>query len=271
VAIPTATVGAVAEAQDIPPRDALEREIADALFASGALREGLDQLPSSRAALRGTLARARLEDLKKETARTDPTDAELAEATAANFVEFDRPEACRVIQALVQVPEDADVARKARARSLAERIAERVAQATDESEFRAAAESVEREGFDVVVQTLPPVAADGRVVDVDHPGVQPFVLSFARAASRLAHPGQKSGVVATEFGFHTMMLLERTPAFQVPLEERRRRLRDVILRERAIELKKELLSRLKATLATNVERSADSLLTTIAVGEHEGP
>jgi peptidyl-prolyl cis-trans isomerase C len=272
MAIRVETVAAVASARQVAPRDALEREIRDAVFASGALREGLDQDPGARAALRGALARATLEALKKEAAQTEPTDAEVADATQRHYVDLDRPEAFRVIHAVVRVSEDADAALKSRAKSVAERIAERVARSNDEAEFRTAAESVDRDGLEVVVQTLPPVAADGRVVDVDHPGSgQPFALPFAQAASRLAHPGQKSGVVATEFGFHTMMLLERTPSRSVPLDERRRILRDEILTERARKLKDDLLSRTKSTLATNVERSADALLSTVNVAAHEAP
>jgi PPIC-type PPIASE domain len=270
LAIASETLAAVAGARQITPRDALEREIRDAVFANGALHEGLDQHPSAHAALRGTLARATLEALKQEAAQTEPTDAEIAAATQRHFVDLDRPEAFRVIHAVVRVSEDADAAIKARAKSLAERIADRVTKANDEAEFRTAVESVENGGLEVLVETLRPVAADGRVVDVDHPAeAQTFAVPFARAASHLGHPGQKSGVVATEFGFHTMMLLERTPPLSVPLDERRRLLRDEIFTDRARRLKKELLSRIKSTLATNIERSADALLLTVDVATHE--
>jgi peptidyl-prolyl cis-trans isomerase C len=271
LAITSETVAAVAGARNLTPRNALEREIRDAVFASGALHEGLDQSPLGRAALRGALARATLESLKSEAAQTEPTDAEVDEATRRHFVELDRPEAFRVIHAVVRVSEKADSAIKARARSVAERIAERVAKSTDEASFRSAAESVDPGGLEVVVETLRPVAADGRVVDVDYPLDRPFALPFAQAASRLAQPGQKSGVIATPFGFHTLMLLERTPASSMPLDDRRRLLRDEIIMLRARKLKEELLSRLKSALATTVERSADALLSTVDVAAHEAP
>jgi peptidyl-prolyl cis-trans isomerase C len=213
-----------------------------------------------------------LESLKKEAAQSDPTDAEVAEATGRHFVDLDSPEAFRVIHAVVRVSEDADPTLKSRARSLAERIAEGVSKASDEAEFRTAAEAVDREGLEVVVETLRPVAADGRVVDPEHPsGGQTFAIPFARAASHLLHPGQKSGVVTTEFGFHSMMLLERTPARTVPIDERRQLLRDEIITDRAGKRMKELLSRLKTTAGTSIERSAGALLQTVDVGGHESP
>jgi peptidyl-prolyl cis-trans isomerase C len=271
VAIRVESVAAVASARQIAPREALDREIRDALFANGALREHLDEHLVARAALRSVLARAELEALKKEASQTEPTDAEVAEATARHFARLDRPEAFRVVHAVVRISENADAPQKARARALAERIAEHVAKADDEAEFKSAAEAVDKGGLEVTIESLPPVAADGRIVDVDHPGEDnTFVLPFARAASHLAHPGQKSGIVATEHGYHTLMLLERTPPLTVPLEDRRHLLRDEILTQRAKKLLAELLSRIKSTLATNVERSADALLLTVNV-DHEAP
>ena len=273
LSISAQTVASVATALQITPRDALEREIRDAVFANGALARGLDQSSLVGAALRGTLARAVLETIKQEASETEPSDAEIAEVTARHFVELDRPEAFRVIHTVVKVPDKADNAVKLRARALATRLAERVAMTTDEAEFRRLAESIgDRDGLEVVVETLKPVAADGRVIDVDRPSdQQTFVLPFARAASRLTQPGQKSGVVATEFGFHAMMLLERIPAHVVPLDERRLLLRDEILTDRAWRLKKELLKRLQSNVATTVERSAEGLLATVDVAGHETP
>jgi peptidyl-prolyl cis-trans isomerase C len=187
-------------------------------------------------------------------------------------VELDRPEAFRVVHAVVRVPENADASLKARAKSLAERINEKVAKAQDEAEFRALVDSVDRGGLDVVVETLKPVASDGRVIDVEHPTAsETFVPAFARAASHLTHVGQKSGIVSTDFGFHTMMLLERTPPHVVPLDERRRILHDEIVTARAMKLKKERLAELRANVATSIERSADAELATVQVDAHEIP
>jgi peptidyl-prolyl cis-trans isomerase C len=267
-------VAAVSKAQQISPADALKGEIRDAIFASAALQRGYDDALGVRAALRGQLARARLEQLPKEADQSEPSDAEVAGATARHFLELDRPEAFRVIHALVKVDAKADTGKKLQARALAERLAERVAAAADADDFRQRAESIsDRAGLEVVVETLKPVAADGRVFDPEGPPAElgHYELPFARAASRLTQAGQKSGIVSTVYGLHVLMLIERTPAKVVPLEDRRRILREEILTDRAKQLKSEVLQSLRSSARPVVERSTEELLSTIDVSAHEAP
>jgi hypothetical protein len=259
-------VAAVARAENIAPVDAARLEVRDALFASGALARGFADAPAVRAAVRGRLARANLADLYALALREEPSDAEVAEGTARHFVDLDRPESFRVIHAVVTVDEQADALARAKARALAERISERVAKAATAEDFRRAVESVaDRDGIQVIVEELKPVAADGRVIDLQHGSQTPatFVAPFASAAARLRNPGQKSGVVSTRFGFHVIMLLEKIPAHTVSLEERRASLRGELSSERAKQKRAELVTQLRAASSPTIERSAADLIATL--------
>jgi peptidyl-prolyl cis-trans isomerase C len=270
-AIPETTIAMVVRTQGVPAEKAADGEVRDALFAAAALQEGYGDAAAVRVALRGRLARARLALIGQQAAANPITDEEVEDATSHHFVELARPEAFRVIHAAVLVKENADSAEKAKAKALAQKIAERVAVATDASDFKSRAESIEdRQGFELRVETLLPVAADGRVVDQEHPSsAAHYTPLFARAASHLTEVGQKSGVVATEFGYHVMMLLERTAPHIVSLEERRAMLREEIVTERAKRMKKDLLDQLRGTSSPSIDRAADALLATVVVDANE--
>jgi hypothetical protein len=260
----------VVQAQQVSPKEACEMEIRDALFANGALARTLFDMPGVAAALRGRLARAVLSKQAQETSVLAPTDDEVREATARHFVDLDRPEAFKVIHAVVRVASGADAATKTRAREVAETIKRQVSQVKDPAEFRSRAEAVEHGGFELVVEELKPVAADGRVIDLENPPNQggrsgSYEVPFAVAASRLGQPGDKSDPIETEYGWHVLMLVQRQAAHSVPFEERRRMLRDEIVASRAKRSVEALRNELRNRLKPIIERSADAVLVEVGM------
>lgn len=257
VELPAETIAKFAAAQGLGLEEARDRAIRDALLGLGATKEQLGESTMIRPAVRARLARARLAAIETETAHPPPTDEEVEEATAAHFLDLDRPRGFRVIHAVVRVPAKADDEAKKKARGVAQRVAQAVADANDASEFEARAKDVATDGLELRVETLEPVAADGRVL---HPSSGEYVEAFAAAAARLSTRGEKSPVVESEFGFHVMMLLETTPEKRVPLKERRALLTDEIIATRARKATEAVLERLRSERKVQVERSAFALV-----------
>jgi peptidyl-prolyl cis-trans isomerase C len=180
------------------------------------------------------------------------------------------------VHALVRVPPEADASRWAAAEAVAEAISKRVAPAAElarasstgvrgddagdpaEQRFIELARETPNEGFEVVVQPLPPVAADG--LSVQPEGRQPFDGAFVREAISLESRGALSRPFRSSFGWHVVLMLERLPAVRVPVEERRRLLTPDISDERIRARRAELLTRLRSEVPIEVERSADKLL-----------
>ncbi|WP_437639139.1 peptidylprolyl isomerase [Sorangium sp. So ce854] len=261
--IPVDAVARIAAAQQIPPARARDAAIRDALFAAEARARGLDQHPEVQREISAALARHLLHRLKEEAANAGPvTDEELRTATERHWLELDRPEGYRTVHAVVRLSADADEATRARARALAEAIRKAVLSSRDvalRSEppravegrppsdpaadaFVGAAKAVPADGLEVVAQPLPPVSAVGRALI---PEPQQFDVDFARAAASLAARGDVSAPVASSFGVHVIMLLERIPAQVVPAEERRRLVRDEVVADRARAAQSKLLEALR--------------------------
>jgi parvulin-like peptidyl-prolyl isomerase len=116
---------------------------------------------------------------------------------------------------------------------------------------------------------LPAVTADGRTYDPDNPQPdtdQHFDVGFAGAVQSLA-VGQISQPIRTIFGFHVILCEARLPEQRVPLEQRRLRLYDQVVKGRAERAKQELLSRLTAATPPQVDRAADDLTARVRVPE----
>jgi hypothetical protein len=255
----------IGHAQGVVPRAALDRAVADALFALEAanhLGKGVVDVTA-----RSAHARAVLETLAAQARAAGPArDEEIQQLTAERWTELDRPAMARTthVVVLVKKPED-DVP----ARALAERLARVLTGSTDSGEFEKRAKAEPSQGLEVRVERLPAVAADGRTYYPER-GAQAsdsgtFDKDFSQAAVALLSPGDQSPVVKSAFGYHVILLVERFPEHRVPLEERRVILGpDVLARRAQIELKS-LVSELKRRATIEVSRAADDLTSRVPV------
>ena len=189
-------VRAVATGEATTPVEARRRLVADALFAAeGAQRfAGTGLVDSAR---RAALARVLLERVRNDVAAGEPpTEDEWRDALAGRWVEFDRPAAVLTRHAIVRFKEGRD---REAARPVAERIASAVSGAESAEEFMERANAVDGGEFEILVQSLPSVTADGRTFYLDHSGKPVraagyFDPNFAAAANAIEEEGTMSPV-----------------------------------------------------------------------------
>lgn len=265
--IAQSTVTRIAQAQGVSSQLALSRAVGDALFAVAARARFADR-GFAPVAERSALARAVLETFKAEAlARGPASDAELADLTARRWQDFDRPSSTRTTHAVVLVDSPAS---DAQAHAIAERIRNAVRGITDPEAFMAAARAVPHEGVQVRVERLPAVTADGRTYYPE--GAPPdasdqhFDPGFATAANALA-VGQISEPTKSPFGYHVILCEAHLPELRVPAAERRVRLNDQLLKQRAEAAKQALLKELTAGGSVQIARAADDLTARVQVTE----
>jgi peptidyl-prolyl cis-trans isomerase C len=278
VSITADEVARIAAAQGLSPAEARDLAIHDALLASEARARGVEQERSIDLAATGILARALIQDLAAAAEAQGPvTDAELDAVTARHWTELDRPDAARTVHAVVMVKKDAPADVRAKASALAETIRKSLASAADAAQhseppkpelraedpavaaFRKAASAVPKGDFDVRIEPLNPVVADGRTFSE---GMR-YEESFGRAALQLAHRGDVTPVFETSFGYHVALLLERIPGHVVPREERRAMVRDEVMTTRARAARDQLLASLRTRAA--IGRNTDAHLALVPV------
>lgn len=260
------TVSAVAQTARVlalSRREALERAITDCLMAAEA-RARLRGHGTVRTIERALLARAMLEDIKaRARSAGPPTDEELAAIRAHEWLKFDRPPSVRTthVVVLVKTPDDSH-----RSRLLAERIAVAVRGITDPTEFMRRARAVEAGGLEVKAETLPPVAADGRVVNLDaREGPTQFDTRFAEAANSIEAVGGQSPVTESRFGWHVILLEERLPEKRVSDGQLRGLVFEQVVGERARQQTEQLLNAVKGRWVVHVERNATEGMGLVAV------
>lgn len=278
VSISTERIATIASKQNISLTNARDIAIRDALFAHHAEIVGGQTIARVGPEQRGVLARALLNDVLHEVTDRGPvTDAELALVTDRHWLDLNRPDGFRVVHAVARAnPNKPDEVEKAKA--LAERllaatrpIAERIRRASPSSDgsggpddavkaFVDTAKALGSEATNVIAEPLSPVAADGRVLS---PGGGNYDPEFAKAAATLVNRGDIAGPITTSFGVHILVLLEHTPSHVVPIEERRAKVRDEVLSERARAAEQQILDGLRSSV--RVEGNADALLELVSI------
>jgi hypothetical protein len=279
VAIPGDRVALIAAAQRVPIAEARDLAVRDALFSLEARSRGIDADREIELQTSALLARVLVEDINAAAAAEGPvTDAELDEVTARHWVELDRPEAARTAHAVVLLEKNASPAKRARALSVAEAIRKAVAPVAEAARtsappgdpraddpafpvLRQAVSTVPKDDFEVRVEALPPVVADGRTIT----GQGALEEAYAKAALGLERRGDVSSVAETSYGFHVLLLLERIPAQLVPREERRRLVREEVVTDRARRARDEVLADQRASV--KIDRSLDALLAAVPVDQ----
>lgn len=269
-------VARIATAQGVDVSAARELAIRDALYASQAKADGMDADVDTQLVVNAALARRMLRKMLDDADRAGPvTDEELETVMKRRWLELDRPEGFRVVHAVVRTKEGADEATRSRAAAVARAVRDaalpvaELAKTTPPSReqvdpvvdaFKRAAEGVARDGFDVKVESLEPVAADGRVLSLSGGG---YEKPFVEGASKLTTRGEVSEVVLTPYGCHVLLLLERIPEARVPLEERRQSVREEVLWMRSAAARSKLLERLRPGVL--VGREVETLLVMVPV------
>jgi hypothetical protein len=237
--IPASLVADVARASRISPRAAVDRLVEDALAAEEARARGMDRAGALPWAVTAILAR-RVPQRLMDQARSagPPADDELAALIVAHAIVVRTP----------GVPEE-------RSRATAEEIRRAVSGARSAEDFEARARAVPNSGTQVVVERLQAFGADGRSAA----GVQ-YDPTFVAAAFALPSSGQISWIVETPFGWHTIYLVDRSPADPGSIEQRRTDLASAVVLVRARIRTASLLRARKERSSIDVSEAADALM-----------
>lgn len=270
-------VARIAASQGVSVAAARDLAIRDALYGAEAKAQGMDGERDMQLVINAALARRALRKMLDDADRAGAvTDEELERVMKRRWLELDRPEGFRVVHAVVRTKENMDEATLGRAKVVAQGVhdalmpvaemAKTTPQPRDAADpvvdaFKRAVDAVARDGFEIKVEALDPVAADGRVLSMAGGG---YEKPFTEGAAKLDARGALSEIVPTPYGLHVLLLLERIPEARVSLDERRKLVREEVLWMRASDERKKLLERLRANAF--VGREVETLLVMVPVG-----
>ncbi|NUP14223.1 MAG: hypothetical protein HOW73_49950 [Polyangiaceae bacterium] len=279
-------VASIARAQDVTPREALDRATFDALVAREARARGVDARLRRR--LNGALAQVLVDDLAKAArAEGPPTDEEVADLTARRWMEVARPEAVVLVHAVVLVPPDADAATSERALATAKKIRTAVEASVALARETAAPDNMPKRGLPppadpvrddfvrrakavapddpgVIAEPLWPIGSDGRAVK--HDGREPYDPAFVKSGFELRNRGDLTEPVRSSFGYHVILLLDRLPGAMLSADERRKLFERDVVYERTGRRIEALLGELRtSTRVEDKDPSVEGLLQQVVV------
>jgi hypothetical protein len=252
-------VTTLAREAGLPPREALDRLIGEALLAKEAERRGYGGRPEVAVGVRRAAVRALLAaQVERAVPESSITEDELAAAYEAQRARFARPEERTAIHVLFPLAADASEARAAAAQRLAEGVVSELrADGPDAVLARYAANPLAAsDAFRVVAETVPGLTRGGA-----------FDPAFLEAVFALQAPGVVPGPVRTRFGWHAIALTSVRPDATLPLDRARVVLRQELLAARRGALLASLVEGLASQTPPLVEGQLAARLASVPVDD----
>ncbi len=226
-------VRSTARETGLAPRDALRRLEDRLLLAAEAARRGYADRPEVREAGRKAAVQALLVREVEEPLMPRAIPEEAVRELWERRSEYHRPERRRVDHVLAKVGPDALAASAAAARAIAVEAIGALA-STGADAALAEYDGATRDGIEVVVEHLEPMASDAAIEE-----------PFLRAVFALEGPGVVAEPVRTRYGWHAIRVVEIEPAAETPFEDAEEALRAELVtdaRRRRVEALVEELS-----------------------------